>query len=49
MRDRIYKAVCTESNFRRADANAITEMKKIYEPVVRLIDDDYTVEIEFIR
>lgn len=49
VRSRIYEAVHTESNLKKADENAVTEMKKIYEPVVKLIDDDYTVEIEFIR
>lgn len=49
VRSRIEKAVHTDGNFKKADENAVAEMKKIYEPVVKLIDDDYTVEIEFIR
>lgn len=49
VRSRIEEAVYTESNLKKADEAAVTEMKKIYEPVVKLIDDDYGVEIEFIR
>lgn len=49
VRSRVYNAVHTESNLKKADEYAVSEMKKLYEPVVRLIDDDYTVEIEFIR
>lgn len=49
VRARIYEAVYTENNFKAADDRAVAEMKKIYEPLVKLIDDDYTVEIEFIR
>lgn len=49
VRSRIRLAVHTEENFKKADENAVTEMKKLYEPVVKLVDDDYTVEIEFIR
>lgn len=49
VRSRIQEAVYTESNLKKADEAAIAEMKKIYEPVVKLIDDDYGVEIEFIR
>lgn len=49
VRNEIYHAVHTDSNFKKADELAVTEMKKIYEPVVKMIDDDYTVEITFIR
>lgn len=49
VQNRIYQAVYTESNFEEADNRAVAEMKKIYEPLVKTIDDDYVVEIEFIR
>lgn len=49
VRSRIERAVHTEENRKKADDNAVAEMKKIYEPVVKMIDDDYSVEIEFIK
>lgn len=49
VRSRIYEAIYTERNLKEADSRAVAEMQKIYEPLVKLIDADYSVEIRFIR
>ncbi len=46
---RITKEVDTKDNRAAADARAIEEMKKIYDPIVRLVDASYRVEIVFVE
>jgi len=45
---RIRQAVDIAENYRAADERAIEEMTKIYDPIVKAVDDTYRVEIVFI-
>ncbi len=46
---RIEAAVDTAANHKTADERAIEEMTKIYEPIVKAVDDAYRVEIVFME
>ncbi len=46
---RIEAAVDTAANRKTADERAIEEMTKIYEPIVKAVDDAYRVEIVFME
>ncbi len=47
-KERMKAAVDIKENYEAADKNAIEEMTKIYEPIVKAVDDTYHVEIVFI-
>ena len=44
---KLEKEINTEANRNAADERAVEEMMKIYEPIVKTVDDDYSVEITF--
>lgn len=44
---KITKIIDTKENRLKADENAIEEITKIYEPIVKSVDDSYSVCVEF--
>ncbi len=48
-KDRLQDAIDTKENRTAADRRAVEEMKKIYEPIVKAVDDGYSVEIVFME
>ena len=47
LRKRLTEKLDTSANGQQADDIALEMVKKIYEPVVRAVDDDYTLVVEF--
>lgn len=46
---KLEEGINTKDNRMMADENAIEEIKNIYEPIVKAVDDEYSVEIVFNR
>lgn len=46
-KSKLTKAINTKENRLKADENALAEMTKIYDPIVKAVDEDYHVEVVF--
>lgn len=46
---KLEEGINTKENRLMADENAIEEIKRIYEPIVKAVDDEYSVEVAFTK
>ena len=47
LRDRLEAEFNTSANRQKADKIALQMVKEVYEPIVKAIDSDYKVQVEF--
>lgn len=49
VKTKLEKSINTKENRIKADENAIEEVSKIYTPIVKSLDDEYSVQVEFVE